>query len=129
MHEPSTITSLCIYACPDHVCVCVCVYVRVCVCGCVHACTSSNSIRAKRTFHCSHRTITEPSNGTCCIRSQRRTACGLLGIIHADITRRKTCRGPKQTAPLNPLQLQTSTVEQSEGLVADLIMFHHFITR
>lgn len=63
-------------------------------------------IGAERTFHCSRRTRTEPSNGTRCIRSQRRTACGLLAVRHADLTRRKKTRpGPKQTAPFDPLRL------------------------
>lgn len=115
MHEPN-IAALCIYVCPRHVWVCVC----------VRASDSTGLvIRAKQTFHCSHRIIAEPRNGTCCILSQDRTACGLLGIIHADLTHRKTCPGPKQTPPLNPLQLPTSTLEQNEGLVAHLIRFHH----
>lgn len=117
LQEPNAIAAFCIYARLEH------------VWAWVRASNSTGlAIGAKRTFHCSHRTITEPSNGTCCIRSQRRTACGLLGIIHADITHRKTCLGPNQTPLMNPLQLQTSTLEHGEGLVADLIVFsslHH----
>lgn len=83
-------------------------------------------IGAERAFHCSRRTRTEPSNGTCCVRSQRRTACGLLAVRHADLTRRKKKPrpGPKQTAPFDPLRPQTSMADQNQGLRAHPIAFH-----
>lgn len=61
-------------------------------------------IGAERTSHCSRRSRTEPSNGTCCIRSQRRTACGLLAVRHADLTRRKkNPPGPKTNSAVRSI--------------------------